>query len=159
MGICIEPSPPRFKLLKNNRACICENYAISDTAGKVDFLDISGWGKGLSGIVDNYHPLHEARVRREINHPNNTGYKTVTVRTELIGNILDKHGIYHINLCSIDVEGSEYDIIKTIDFNRFKIDVLLIENNYNDNKIINFMIDNGYILENTLTIDNVFLKI
>jgi len=53
-GMCVEPSPDRFKLLESNRKCICENVAISDTVGLVEFLDISGWGKGLSCIIDKY---------------------------------------------------------------------------------------------------------
>ena len=57
-GMCIEPSPDRFKLLELNRQCVCENVAISNTVGSVEFLDISGWGKGLSGIVDKYDPKH-----------------------------------------------------------------------------------------------------
>ena len=49
-GLCIEPSPDRFSKLINNRKCICENIAVFDKECEIDFLDISGWGKGLSGI-------------------------------------------------------------------------------------------------------------
>ena len=70
-GMCVEPSPNRFKLLEKNRVCICENYAVSDFVGETKFLDISGWGKGLSGIVDKYDNRHLKRVKNEISHPLN----------------------------------------------------------------------------------------
>lgn len=74
-GMCIEPSPERFNMLKNNRKCICENYALSDEIKEVDFLDISGWGKGLSGIIEKYDNRHKIRIAEELNHPMNKGKK------------------------------------------------------------------------------------
>ena len=52
-GICVEPSPKKFSLLEKNRNCICEQLAVSDVSGeKFSFMDIHGYGEGLSGIVE-----------------------------------------------------------------------------------------------------------
>jgi len=157
-GMCVEPSHKRFKLLESNRECICENYAISDKIGEVEFMDISGWGKGLSGIIENYDVRHKNRIQQELRHPQNKGTETITVRTELLSNLLDKHGITEIDFCTIDTEGGEFDIIKTIDFDRYKINIILVENNYKETNIRDHLASKGYKLVTTLTIDDVFVR-
>ena len=157
-GMCIEPSHKRFKLLSSNRNCICENYAISDKVGDVEFMDISGWGKGLSGIVEKYDVRHKNRIQQELIHPQNKGNETITVKTELLSNLLDKHNITDIDFCTIDTEGGEFDIIKTIDFDKYKISIILVENNYNEINVREYLKTKGYKLVTTLTIDDVFIK-
>jgi FkbM family methyltransferase len=157
-GICIEPSVKRFELLKNNRNCICENYAISTNTGSTKFMDINGYGKGLSGIVDNYNDEHKKRIEWEIKHPENKGYNIIDVKTELLTNLLDKHNINYVDFCSIDTEGSEYDILKTIDFNKYSIKIIMVENNYNDDRVYNLLINNGYKKVNKLVIDDIYIK-
>jgi len=157
-GICIEPSPKRFELLKNNRKCICENYALSDTITEVNFLDISGWGKGLSGIIENYDHRHKLRIAEEIKNPMNKGKEIIKVNTELLSNLLDKHSITKIDFCTIDTEGSEYNILKTIDFNKYQIDIILVENNYGDNRVNSLLVDNGYEKICKISIDDVYFR-
>jgi len=157
-GICIEPSPKRFKLLEQNRTCICENYAVSDNVDEVEFLDIAGWGKGLSGIIHKYDSRHKRRIEDEVRHPLNKGIEVVKVNTELLPNLLDKHQITEIDFCTIDTEGGEYDILKTIDFNKYNIRIIIVENNYGDDRVSNLLTDNGYKKIHKLTIDDVYIK-
>ena len=157
-GMCIEPSPDRFKLLELNRQCVCENVAISNTVGSVEFLDISGWGKGLSGIVDKYDPKHKNRIQRELKHKDNKGHKYIKVKTEKISNLLHKHNIKDIDFCTIDTEGGEFDIIKSFDLDNCNIKVFVIENNYNQVNIKNYLESKGYKYVTKLKIDDVFVK-
>lgn len=158
-GLCIEPSPVRFKKLLRNRGCICENFAISDQDGTVEFLDISGWGKGLSGITSKYNDKHKNRIASEVKHPDNTGFEKIKVKTTTIVKLLEKHGIEHVNFCSIDTEGCELDIIRSIDFKKTSIDVLLIENNYNESQIEHHLTQYGYKKIAKLSIDDVYQRI
>ena len=157
-GMCVEPSHARFKELSENRTCICENVAISDTIGEVEFMDISGWGRGLSGIVDKYDARHKNRIQSELKHPQNTGNQTITVKTDLLSNLLDKHGITEIDFCTIDTEGGEFDIIKTIDFDKYSIGIILVENNYKESNVNDFLTNKGYKRVTTLKIDDVYVK-
>jgi len=157
-GMCIEPSPKRFKLLKENRNCICENYAVSDTVGEVDFMDICGWGKGLSGIIDKYSPEHKNRIESEITHPLNEGKEIVKVRTELLNNLLDKHKMYDIDFCTIDTEGGEFDILKTLNLDKYNINIIIVENNYRDSLVNELLKSKGYEKIHKLTIDDVYIK-
>jgi FkbM family methyltransferase len=155
-GICVEPSPRRFKLLRENRSCICENYAIADSQGEVEFMDISGYGKGLSGIVDSYDPQHRDRIEREIKHPDNQGYEMVQVSTIPLATLLNKHGITHVDFCTIDTEGSELQVLKSIDFGRCQFDIILVENNYEDNSVQEFLTGAGFEFETKVGIDDVY---
>jgi FkbM family methyltransferase len=157
-GICVEPSPKRFKLLSENRECICENYAIAESEGEVEFMDISGYGKGLSGIVDRYNPEHKDRIEEEINHPDNQGYEIIQVSTMPMSSLLEKNDISHVDFCTIDTEGSELQVLKSIDFERCQFDVLLVENNYEENSVEKFLGNIGFIFEIKVGIDDVYIN-
>lgn len=157
-GMCIEASPKRFKLLEKNRTCICENYAVSDSIGEVEFMDISGWGKGLSGIVNSYDKKHRKRIEQELKNTKNNGREIIKVKTEMLNNLLDKHNANEIDFCTIDIEGGEYDILKTIDFNKYNIKFIIVENNYQDTKVGELLTSNGYEKVHKLTIDDVYMK-
>lgn len=158
-GICIEPSPERFKLLETNRICICENVAISDNEGEAEFMDISGWGKALSGIVDKYSGSHMNRIQNELKNPNNKGYNIVNVKTTTLNNLLEKHNVTDIDFCTVDTEGGEYDIIKNIDLVRFNIKIFIVENNYGDESVNNYLTSNGYEMIKKINVDNVYVKL
>lgn len=157
-GLCIEASPKRFSLLKKNRSCICENYAIHPTARTVRFMDISGYGKGLSGIVDNYDPRHLKRINEEIKNPDNKGYDIIEVPAISINELLQKNKAYYIDFFSLDVEGGELEILKSLDMRRFTIDVFCIENNFNSTNLLYFMSEKGYLLINTIGSDEIYIR-
>ncbi|QNL49828.1 FkbM family methyltransferase [Olivibacter sp. SDN3] len=60
-------------------------------------------------------------------------------------NIILKHfKERHMDYCSIDTEGSELTILKSIDFQSTIISVFSIENTYKDNLIYQLLNENGY---------------
>ena len=74
-------------------------------------------------------------------------------------------GIDHIDYLSLDVEGHELNVIKGIDFNQVKINVLTIENNPNCCKIIGdenirkIMFENNFILwGRILGLDDIYVN-
>ncbi|MEX2410679.1 MAG: FkbM family methyltransferase [Candidatus Paceibacterota bacterium] len=157
-GLCIEPSPKRFKLLDKNRDCVCENYAITESERSVEFMDVSGYGKGLSGIVDEYDKRHKKRIKEEIKHPSNKGYEVVKVKTIPLKKLLKKHNINHVNFCTIDVEGAELSVLKSIDFNDCIFDVILVENNYKEDFIESYMLEKGFLKEESIVQDDVYVR-
>lgn len=157
-GICFEPNSQQYPQLKKNRNCIKENIAVSDFVGTTEFLEIYGYGKGLSGIIEDYNSNHLGRVKNELNHKENLGSKKVTVNVDKLTNILTKHNIYEVDFCTIDTEGNEYKILKDFDFETFKIKVFMIENNYNDSKIVDLLKSKGYNLVHQIKVDQIFVK-
>ena len=64
-----------------------------------------------------------------------------------------------IDFLSMDVEGSEYPILRTIPFDKVDIRMIMIEVNHSPKqKIHNYMINNGYTLLKELPIDMVYKK-
>lgn len=129
-GICIEPIPEVYSRLKTNRNCLCIQGCIFDTREDVPFLKITGWAEMLSGIIENYDPQHIKRIQWEIDL--NGGHSEVIQVTcyNLSQLLLDNH-IQHVDYLSIDTEGGELEILKSIDFTRIDIDIIEVENNYN----------------------------
>ena len=104
-GILIEPSPISFKKLVINRPN-CKNYncAISQKQGTIEFM---GDNRAVGGI----NLTEEWTTAWNINRNNN-----VKVKTARLSDIIKESGLKYIDFFSLDVEGSELDVLKTIDW-------------------------------------------
>jgi len=149
-GICIEAHPERFKLLKKNRSCKCINAALWNKSGTVDFALMPHKKRGWDGIVSTL----ANRAKVYLAEATIIKVNTCTLDDLKLPN--------HINYLQIDVEGAELEILKTIDFHRYKIDFICLEDNeyfHSKNfKYRNFMNNLGYTLVETLTVDTLYKK-
>lgn len=157
-GMCIEPNPNVYNKLINNRKCLTINGAAwyEDTVKK--FRLVNGYSEMLSGIVDTYNKLHETRIDTECNSTGGS-FSDININCYNITELLIKNNLLEIDFMSIDTEGSEFEIIKGIDFTKIKVNLFLVENNYEDARIINLLSKNGYKLHTRLQIDDVYVKI
>jgi FkbM family methyltransferase len=132
-GYNIEPIPEVFdKLQKNRNNNININCAVSneDKENK-DFIYNTGYSEMISGLKENYDYRHFNRLYNEIEkHGGKT--EILKVETKKLSTLCKDYNIRYINYLSIDVEGAEFDVIKSIDFNIVFIDVIGFENNYPD---------------------------
>ena len=156
-GICIEAQPSEFEKLKSNRKCVCVNVAVSNYNGETDFIYVEGYANMLSGISDDYNLSHKHRIENEVRAYGGS-INTIKVPVKTLQSILDEHNTHNIDFCSIDTEGSEFNIIKSIDFDKSEIKVFIIENNYGEKNIENFLIEKGYVLYKKIEWDDVFVK-
>ncbi len=154
-GLCIEPNPSVFTKLQKNRKCTLLNACISDSENAVNFLVIEGYGEMLSGIIDTYDPMHLDRINNMIAQEGGTK-KEIFVKSTLLQNISFLEGKI-IDYMSIDTEGNEINILKTIDFIKTKIICLTIENNYDNSLIEEIMKNNNYVKVYRLGDDDVYL--
>ena len=156
-GICIEPIPEIFERLKANRNAVCIQGCVSDQVGNKKFLQISGPVEMLSGLVDKYDPRHLKRIDREL--LGEGGYsEIIDVKCYLLNELLEEQGIDHVNFLSLDTEGGEFEILSSIDFSRVKIDVITVENNYNDPRFIYLLSKNGFRFVTSLEQDMIFVN-
>ena len=147
-GINIEPIPKIFDYLMTNRPnCINVNCAIYNEEGETDFLLNKGYTEMLSGIKNTFDQRHITRLEDENNQMGSTT-EVVKVATKKLTSILQEHDISHIHYLSIDVEGAEFEVIQSIDFDKIFIDVIGFENNYDDNSIpiIHYLEKHNYIV-------------
>lgn len=157
-GIAIEARSSAFDKLTKNRKCTCINAVLSDKEEQTSFLEIDGYGKGLSGLINKYDKRHVKRIEREKQNPKNKGSKITTVKTIKLSDVLTANNATKIDFLSIDTEGSELDILQTIDFQKINIDVITIEDNYNNPKLLDFFSERNYKLVKQIACDKVFKK-
>ena len=131
-GINIEPIPSVYNKLQKNRAsCINLNCAINDTEGEIDFILNCGYSEMISGIKQHFDKRHLARLNRECNEMGSVS-SVVKVNGLRLESIFEQYNIQHVNYLSIDVEGAEFTVIKSINFHKVFIDIIGFENNYDD---------------------------
>jgi FkbM family methyltransferase len=145
-GINIEPIKSVFDKLVNNRPNnININCAVCNNDGETEFLCNSGYTEMISGIKDNFDIRHLHRLEWE-NIQYNSTTEIIKVNTKRLETIFDEHSISHINYLSIDVEGAEFEVIKSINFDKVFIDVIGFEDNYHDVSIpiIEYLENKGF---------------
>jgi FkbM family methyltransferase len=128
-GICLEPNPAVFAQLVGNRTCVCLNEAAYYRDGTVSFLVNEGYTEMLSGIVETYDPRHRQRIAREQADHGGQGHIT-RIGARRLDAVLQEYGLDTVDYLSIDTEGSEWQVIQGIDFNRVRINVIGFEVNY-----------------------------
>lgn len=153
-GVCVEPLKYIYDQLIVNRKCVCENCALWTKNGKVSFMSLSGYTQMLSGIVESYNPRHILRIKDELNYHGGLS-EIIEVPSKTFDSVVK---VKNIDFLSIDTEGSELDILQTIDFDFYDIRVICVENNYGDPKINEFLSEKNYTLIQTYNIDFIFQK-
>lgn len=147
-GINIEPIKTVFdKLVFNRPNNINLNCAVCNNDGETEFLCNVGYTEMISGIKANFDIRHLERLERE-NAQYGSKTEVIKVKTKKLETILDENNIKHINYLSIDVEGAEFEVIKSINFDKVFIDVIGFENNYNDTSvpIVDYLHNKGFII-------------
>lgn len=154
-GINIEPIKKAFDNLVINRPNnINLNCAVCNNDGETDFWCNTGYTEMLSGIKDNFDVRHLYRIQNGNIHMGSTT-EIIKVNTKKLETIFDENNVSHINYLSIDVEGSEFEVIKSINFDKVFIDIIGFENNYNDISIpiVEYLDNKGFIFINKTALD------
>ena len=147
-GLLIEPNPLHFKYLKKNRSNnICLNFICLSK----EYLNKKLYIKNLnlmSHIVDDKNKIYFKdypieRINLLAKEANLGNFKSYECKIEILENIFEKFNINIIDLAIIDVEGSELELLKGINFEKIKINYFCIES-YNFEKLNQFMINKNY---------------
>tara|TARA_R110000823_G_scaffold290583_3_gene408862 strand:+ start:12542 stop:13195 length:654 start_codon:yes stop_codon:yes gene_type:complete len=144
-GICVEPLPTIYKQLTQNRKSINIEGAIDIVNGETSFISNSGYTEMLSGIEKYYGKRHFDRRDDEITKKGGTT-NVIKVKTFTLESIFEDNNVKHIDYLSIDVEGGEFVVIKSIDFTKVFIDIIGFEDNYPDLSvpIVEYLENNNY---------------
>lgn len=128
-GICVEPMKDEYdKCVINRPKSICINSCIYDHNGSVTFNEITRKGDSynmLSGIDDENYEKKEDFIQIE---------KPCITLTKLLE---DNNAPKIIDFLSIDTEGCELKILKSLDHKKFKFKYLTCEHNYQDKMRVN----------------------
>lgn len=151
-GICVEPIPNKYELLCKNRPnSLCYNKAVYNQSNKTVVFDISNDYDLLSGISDKivYH--------KKIVDNNKT---QILVNTITFNDLLeDSNAPLFIDYLSLDTEGSELEILKSVDLKKYRFGLIHVEHNYIEptrSEIKNLLTANGYIYNDANQFDDCY---
>ena len=121
-GIAIEASPLQFEKLKKNRNCKLMNIAIGSENKKVEFYEVVEGFTQMSGINNlNFKDSFE-RIKKN----SNSKINKINIECKTFEKLIPSDQI--IDLMSIDIEGNEPDVLKSINFDKYQIKVIILEN-------------------------------
>lgn len=159
-GMCIEPMSDVFNQLRANRDCICIEGCIYDKADYVRFLKINSSNTELtmfSGIVENFDARQLQNVVLGISGKGTI--EEVVVKCYKVNDLLALHNFSHVDYLSLDTEGGELEILQSIDFEKYIIDVIDVENNFHEAKFEDFLKTKGYKKIKELAQDDIYVRI
>jgi FkbM family methyltransferase len=166
-GVLIEPNPYLYKRLKSIRPNdIVLNTGIGlNEATEADFFIFPNYANGLSTFSE-----------KEARHWENIGMKGMgripiekVIKMPLvnINTILEKYFNGKApNFISLDVEGLDLEILKSLNFNKFKPEIICVETlgydenqlTFKINEIVEFMNFNGYEIYADTRVNTIFCR-
>lgn len=148
-GVLIEPIPSAFEALRTNRPrCISYNVAVSKREG---LLDIYNHGAVSSVKENTTEDFFEGW------HKNNN-IEIIKVPSKRLDTVLHDSGIKRIDFWSLDVEGSEYEALETMDWS-IPVYLICIEKQ-NERKVIcdSILRANGFVFIEELAHNEVWIN-
>ena len=134
--LLVEPVPYNITLLKENttkyKNISIETSAVSEKNQikkfyyvKPDAVKKLGkhWASGI-GSFDKQHILNHKNKRFAVSDPD---IKEVDIQYLTFSDLIEKYSISSINLLQIDVEGVEFEILNSIDFEKIEIKKIIFE--------------------------------
>jgi len=136
-GIIAEPAKMWHKNLYENRTCSISEDCVYSVSGQDLVFSEATSGK-LSTLSD--YVNSDGHVRESLSE--------YSVRSVSLEDLLRQfQAPSFIDFLSVDTEGSEFEIIRNFDFNKYEFGFICIEHNHteNDHKIESLLKQNGYI--------------
>ena len=139
--LLVEPVPYNYAVLKNkfsenNNISICINAIFSENKKKYFYYVKEGsitklgkqWASGI-GSFDKQHILNHKTKRFQITE---NDIEKSEIEFITFDNLVDKYKIKSIDDLQIDVEGAEFEILNSIDFQKVKINSIQFESKHFD---------------------------
>lgn len=134
-GIMVEPVPYVFERLVANYGHLdhlaFENVAIADADGTAEFHYLPQAESGAD-IPEWYDALGSFRREVVLSHRRfipdiDERIASMTVPTVTFDTLCARHGLETVDVVQIDTEGYDYEVIRRIDFERYRPEIVLYE--------------------------------
>jgi FkbM family methyltransferase len=147
-GLLVEPQVDVFNrdltaTYAGNTRITLANVAIGPVEGASPFYRVAisdkRWATGLSGFRRENILAHMANgyIQRKARADGialpqclSDMIETITVPTVTIDNLLSRHGVEHFDVLCIDTEGFDFEILKLVDFGRYRPEVAIFESRH-----------------------------
>ena len=120
--LCIEPNPIFWEKLRAHRAFVA-TCACDSTPGIKEFFSFEDIPEAYSALRPSF-PADFPRERAD-GQPN--GWDSFPVEVKTLDQCLEEAQFPRLDLLCVDVEGNELDVLKGLDFARWKPHALVIE--------------------------------
>lgn len=157
-GVCIEPNPQLYKNIRKKRQNdICLNMGVGISAATEASFYIM-----TSSTLSTFS---KEDAERMASYGNEKIKKIMTVPLISFEEVVNKYLLACPNLISLDVEGLDLAILKTIDFSRYRPEVFCVEtltyteDNFEEKitSTIEFMLGQGYIIYADTYVNTIFV--
>ena len=153
--LCIEPVPDSFNtcnIYRKNTINYCvSNYDKED----IDFYVVTVNNTNKSAISS--LNLDERLIYNHKDIINNID--KIKVKVKSLNTILNECNFSkNIDFISIDTENTEIDVLKGINFNVYNINFLIVENNFNENIIETYLIEQKFTKINRLGVNDFYVS-
>lgn len=140
-GIVAEPHPAYVKPLQRNRTCnISFDAVYSESNKQLEFKIFKGFP--ARSTLKEFERLDDVESEDK-----RSSYQEIIVNTISLVDLLDSYKApKYINYISIDTEGSEYELLKVFDFNKYRFRCICVEYGSEENRalIYNLLTEKGY---------------
>lgn len=153
-GLLIEPVPALLAKATAVRRCACEGCVVSGDGAAVEFLTVEAGFLQMSGRTGTYPMGILDRIRAHPDHREAIGQ----AESRMLGEILRDRGIHRVDFLSLDIEGAEFDVLRTFPFDAVEVSVWSIENRTGNAEIHALMTEQGYRLVEFLGVDEIYCR-
>ncbi|MBI2775503.1 hypothetical protein HYX58_05840 [Candidatus Dependentiae bacterium] len=150
VGACIESTPSSYEKLRTCRLAVCINAAIAPQSGSLPFLRITAGHNeqniaALSGPLASFEPVElKIALERAYNLKGKIDFTDMPCFT--FAQVMEALELNHLDLLCIAKSEQMAEVLKTIDFNMFDVDVIVVENAGSNHEIQKTLITNGFVL-------------
>jgi len=122
-GLLIEGSPVNFEKLQSNVRKVrmnskAEHSAICETKDLTNFLGDGGTGVDANRMLPGWHEKWSRFWKSTM---------PVSVNCDRLDSLIERHGFGRVDLMSIDISGAEAVAIRSMDFRRIPVSVIIAE--------------------------------
>lgn len=148
-GVCVDPFPTRFE----NRKCDLIKKAVTKDGKTREFIKVStdrrhggdvSYFSGFTDSVGFHWPVISAHCDYERIYVDCITFDELKLP-------------WHIDFLSVDTEGSELEIFRSIDFSKYTFGMIMFEHNGVNNGVGDILEAKGYKLFQHLELDDIFI--
>ena len=150
-GIAVEASPLQFEKLKKNRNCKLMNVALGSENKQVEFYEVTEGFTQMSGINNLNFKNSFERIKKN----SDSKINKINIECKTFENLIPSDQI--IDLISIDIEGNEPDVLSSINFDKYQIKVIILENNIpNELSYLKFFTEKNFYYFDRVGMDEIY---
>ncbi len=155
-GIAVEPMPAIFEKLQTNRSCDMVQGCVTPKPGKATFVELVGGPNMLSTLAEHDQGLTARRLTKSSKR-HDIEKREIEVDCFTFASVIEKYNVKNIDFLSVDTEGGELDILKSVDFDKTPVKVISVENNYYGDEIRDYLEGEGFIAVGTFKVDEIYM--